>query len=290
MNSFWTWLLGDQQTREGVPQLQWVGMPESWGVFVLFLIIAVIAAFVFWLYTREIDTCPRPLKILLGCMRFAVLLLLVLMFLKPSVVFRQVSTIKPNIAFLRDGSLSFARKDKYTEEAESQRLALATGFEQNEISEGKRTRAELMQQALTRNNNSVLNSWREKGSLRVIDFAEVVSTSGILPAIGNEATDEEAKEDIDQTLPPLIANGRGTDIWQGVRAMLGNTGRLSAIVLGSDGQHNGSEDPMELAYKAKDLGIPIIAIGVGNPARPKNLSVSKVYVRNRVPVLSLIHI
>ena len=264
--------------------MQWVGMPESWGVFVLFLIIAVIAAFVFWLYTREIDTCPRPLKILLGCMRFAVLLLLVLMFLKPSVVFRQVSTIKPNIAFLRDGSLSFARKDKYTEEAESQRLALATGFEQNEISEGKRTRAELMQQALTRNNNSVLNSWREKGSLRVIDFAEVVSTSGILPAIGNEATDEEAKEDIDQTLPPLIANGRGTDIWQGVRAMLGNTGRLSAIVLGSDGQHNGSEDPMELAYKAKDLGIPIIAIGVGNPARPKNLSVSKVYVRNRVPV------
>lgn len=282
MNSFWTWLLGDQQTREGTPQLQWAGMPESWGVFVLIAAIALIATFVFWLYTREIETCPRPLKILLGCLRFSVLLLLVLMFLRPSVVFTQVNTIKPNIAVLRDGSLSFARQDRYSREV-AEMLAEATGRSPDMIADGSASRAELLHEAMTRDGNAVVDSWREKGALRIIDFSEIVSTSGLMPAIDTDKEPDEGETN-EMELPILEANGRGTDIWQGVREMLGNTGRLSAIILSSDGQHNGSEDPMELAYKAKDLGIPIITVGVGNPSRPKNLSVSKLYVRDRVPV------
>lgn len=287
MNSFWTWLLGDNQSREGTPELQWAGMPESWGVFVLIAIVALIAAFVFWLYTREINTCPRPLKILLGCLRFGALLLLLLMFLKPSVVFTQSSTIKPNIAFLRDGSLSFAQKDNYPNPDEAQGIAQVTGRDADMVASGDASRAELLQDALTENDNKVLNSWREKGSLRVYDFSEVVSASGLLPALDtnpDKPANAETDKDDDVQLPLLVANGRGTDMWQGVRQMLGNTGRLSAIVIGSDGQHNGNEDPLELAYKAKDLGIPIITVGVGNSARPKNLSVKKVYWRERVPV------
>ena len=281
LNSFWTWLLGDQQTREGIPRLQWVGMPESWGVFVLIAIVAIIAGVVFWLYSREIETCPRPFKIVLACLRFSVLLLLVLMFLRPSVVFTQVNTIKPNIAVLRDASLSFARKDRYENEEFARKLAAATGRPVEKIAEGEATRAELLHDALTVRNNLILNQWREKGSLRIIDFSEVVSTSGLMPAID---PDPELQETTPATLPNLMANGRGTDIWQGLREMLSNTGRLSAIVLASDGQHNGSEDPLELAYKAKDLGVPIFTIGVGDPSRPKNLSVTKLYVRDRVPV------
>ncbi|MGI9517543.1 MAG: hypothetical protein ACR2NP_10875 [Pirellulaceae bacterium] len=284
MNSFWTWLLGDQQTREGTPQLQWAGMPESWGVFVLIAIVAIIAAFVFWLYTREIDTCPRPVKILLACLRFVVLLLLVLMFLRSSVVFKQVNTIKPNIAVLRDASLSFARKDKYADEQVAEKLAAATGRKVEMITGGEATRGQLLYDAMTNGDNQILNQWREKGSLRIIDFSETVSTSGLMPAINPEAINDEAATVANVQLPTLIANGRGTDIWQGLREMLSNTGRLSAIILTSDGQHNGSEDPLELAYKARDLGIPIITVGVGDPSRPKNLSVSKLYVRDRVPV------
>ena len=273
MNSFWTWLLGDQQTRDGIPQLQWVGMPESWGVFVLLAIVALIAAAVFWLYTREIDTCPRPVKLLLAALRFAVLLLLVLMFLRPSVVFKQVNTIKPNIALLRDASLSFTRKDKYGDPQISAALALQTGRTADKIAAGEATRAELLVDALTHQDGKILTSWREKGSLRLIDFSETVSAAGTLPAV--DSADPALNESADAAtpsvseMPMLIANGRGTDLWQGLREMLSNTGRLSAIILASDGQHNGSEDPLELAYKAKDLGIPIFTIGVGDPARPR---------------------
>jgi len=285
LNSFWTWLLGDQQTREGIPQLQWANMPESWGVFVLIALVAAIAALVFWLYLREINTCPRPLKILLACLRFTVLLLLVLMFLQPSVVYKQVTTIKPNIALLRDGSLSFARTDRYADKETVDKLAKATGKQPEQIAEGGFSRAQLLQEALTRDEGKILKQWRKKGSVRVVDFSEVVSASGMLPAINSDQTREDNDEAVDgPELPLLIANGRGTDVWQGVREMLSNTGRLSAIVLASDGQHNGSEDPLELAMKAKSLGIPIITVGVGNPARPRNLSVNKLYFRDRVPV------
>ncbi len=283
MNTFWTWLLGDQQTREGVPQLQWVGMPESWGVFVLIGIVAILAGFVFWLYTREIDTCPRPVKLVLACLRFGVLFLLVLLFLRPSVVFKQVNIIKPNIALLRDGSLSFSRKDLYADRATAEKLAKATGRNVDAVMEGGATRAELLNDALLNDGKSVVDEWRQKGTLQVIDFSETVSTSGVLPALKGRAGDDEEVTS-GTVLPTLVANGRGTDLWQGLRELLSNTGRLSAIVLASDGQHNGSEDPLELAYKAKDLGIPIFTIGVGDPSRPKNLSVTQLYVRDRVPV------
>ena len=283
MNTFLTWLLGDQQTREGIPQLQWVGMPESWGVFVLLGLIALIATFVFWFYNREIDTCPKPIKILLAVLRFAVLFLLVLLFLRPSVVFKQVNVIKPNIALLRDNSLSFARQDRYADRAMAERLAEATGRSVESLMSGGPRRVELLFDALSAEQGELLDQWREKGTLRIIDFSESVSTSGVLPAIaGLKETSEPASANTD--LPLSIANGRGTDLWQALREMLNNTARLSAIVLASDGQHNGSEDPMELAYKAKDLGIPIFTIGVGDPSRPKNLAVTKLYVRDRVPV------
>ena len=62
---------------------------------------------------------------------------------------------------------------------------------------------------------------------------------------------------------------------------LDDPNRLSAVVLISDGQHNGGEDPLEIAKKAASLGIPIFVIGVGDPNPPKNLSVNEVYVRDK---------
>ena len=49
----------------------------------------------------------------------------------------------------------------------------------------------------------------------------------------------------------------------------------------SEGQHNGDEDPVELAERAASLGIPIYTVGVGDPNPPKNLAISEIYVRNK---------
>ncbi len=294
MNSIWKWLLGDEATRQGTPQLQWANLPESWVVFVLIAVVVLIAVFVFWLYNREIDTCPRPVRILLACFRFTVLLLLVLMFLKPSVVFRQVNVIKSGIALIRDSSLSFARQDKFADPDVAGRLAAATGLPAGQISGGGPSRAELFQAAMSRGDGQLIERLRDKGSLKVIDFGEVSSTSALLPATraeepgaARESAGETGPDDGSSShneLPLLIPTGRGTDIWQALRELLGDSGRLSSIILASDGQHNGSEDPLEMARKANDLGIPIFTIGVGDPARPKNLSVTELYVRDKAPI------
>ncbi len=276
--------MGDQASADGTPELVWVGMPESWGVFVLIAIVLLIIAGVFWMYTREIETCPRPLKILLGCMRFAVLLLLVLMFLRPSMVFTTKKVIKPNIVMLRDSSLSFSRKDRYLDPDTAEKLAKATGRDAERLAEGQASRGELLNEALQHNQSKVLRQLLEKGAVQFVDFAEVISDSGVLPATDTSRPDDEQEGPRQVSVPPLIANGRGTDISYALREKLSDSGRTSALILSSDGQHNGTDDLMELADRARELDIPIHTIGVGDPSRPKNLSVDKLYIREKISV------
>ncbi len=82
-------------------------------------------------------------------------------------------------------------------------------------------------------------------------------------------------------LPELVAQGLGTNIWQALKETIDDPARTSAILLISDGQHNGGEDPIELAKKAAALDLPIYVVGAGDPNPPKNLSVNEVYVRER---------
>ena len=138
------WLVGSDPNGEGTPRLQWMNMPESWGVFVLLLIVVAIVFGVFWLYRREIQTCPMLVKLTMAGLRLAVLLLLVLMWLRPAVFYQQVSEIKPTIALLRDSSLSIEQTDKYENEAECKRMANLTGLNEDAIATGQVKRTQLI--------------------------------------------------------------------------------------------------------------------------------------------------
>jgi uncharacterized membrane protein len=283
------WIVGSDPDKVGTPKLQWVNLPESWGVFVLLAILAAVAYGVFWLYRREISTCPGGIKLLLGGIRLAVLLLLIAMFLKPSVYFQQVNEIKPNIGLLRDGSLSLARGDLYRSEDQSKKLATLTGLDNELIGTGTVTRSELINQAFDKH-PEILRSIREKGSVRIVDFADGSTPVELISALSKEDIEQaqNEKESTDDKkvaaetkMPELIPSGSGTDIWQGIRQLLDDNARPASIIVISEGQHNGSEDPLEMAQKAADLDIPIFTIGVGDPNPPKNLAVAEVYVRNK---------
>ncbi|MFK7766562.1 MAG: hypothetical protein AB8B55_05025 [Mariniblastus sp.] len=304
-NTFLEWALGEDPERAGTPQLQWANMPESWGVFVLIAAVAAIAFSVFWMYRREIGTCPRWAKIVMACLRLSVLLLLIAMFLKPSVFYQQVNEIKPTIAMLRDSSLSFDRGDRYRSADRVTQLAKATGIPAGDIESGSIKRSMLVNQAFQKN-PKLLELIRDKGAIRVVNFSDGNTPVAVIPAItkqdkekaereakakeaaGDKTADATTPDDagesgglIRSTIPDLEANGLGTDIWQALRESLDDPNRLSAVVLISDGQHNGGEDPLEIAQKAASLEIPIFVIGVGDPNPPKNLSVNEVYVRDK---------
>ena len=313
-NSLLQSIVGRDPQQSGELRLQWANFPESWGVFVLIAVIAAVVFGVFWLYRREIQTCPPTVKWVLAGLRLSVLLLLIMMFLKPSIFYQQVSELKPNIVFLRDTSLSLARGDKYRDKQQSKRLATLTGIPQEQIADGDTKRSELINKAISTHPDWV-NSIREKGSIRVTDFADGTEQVAVIPATESKntktakadkpfdspkdsrdsndsddpndakAVDGDSANDQDplpvNTFPPLVADGLGTNVWQALRESLEDSSRISSIVLLSEGQHNGDEDPVELAERAASLGVPIYTVGVGDPNPPKNLAISEIYVRNK---------
>ena len=273
--------------------LQWMNMPESWGVFVLLLIVAIIVFGVFWLYRREIQTCPMPIKLTMAGLRLAVLLLLVLMWLKPSVFYQQVSEIKPTIALLRDTSLSIDQTDKYGDDAQSKRIAGLTGLNENAIATGLVKRSDLINGAFDKN-PQVLKGLRDKGNVRVVDFAtgskQVAFISGTESkdktdddeVVEQDPTNEDSSDKKKSaTIPDIVPAGLGTDMYQAVRESLESNSRVSALVMVGDGQHNGSEDPIAIAREAASRGVPIFVVGVGDPNPPRNISVNEVYVREK---------
>ena len=287
------WLVGSDPNGNGTPRLQWMNMPESWGVFVLLLVVAIIVFGVFWLYRREIQTCPMPIKLTMAGLRLAVLLLLVLMWLKPSVFYQQVSEIKPTIAVLRDSSLSINQTDKYENEAETKRMASLTGLNENAIATGLVKRSELINGAFEKN-PQVLQGLREKGNVRVVDFATGSKQVAFISGSDSEdelkdstdqnaasSTDDAADETDSDAIPDLVPEGLGTDLYQAVRETLESNSRISAVVIVTEGQHNGSEDPIAIARQAAGQGVPIYVVGVGDPNPPRNLSVNEVYARDK---------
>jgi len=286
-NKFLQWIIGGDPEASGTPRIQWANLPESWGVFVLIIAIVAIVFGVFWMYRREISTCPMPIKMLMGFLRLAVLLMLLVMYLEPSVFYQKVNLIKPTVALLRDSSLSFDRGDNYRSKDQANQLAQATGLLADDIASGDIKRSTLLNQAFKKN-PELLQKLRDKGSIRVINFSDGNAPVAVIPAIvekqgeekedeGDEpstaaestdspesdvvaATDQEedaAESMLQDSIPELQADGLGTDIWQALRESLDDASRLSSIILITDGQHNGTEDPLEIARKAASLGIPI---------------------------------
>lgn len=293
-SGFLQWLVGERPDRTGTPALQWANLPESWGVFVLIAIVGLLCYGVFWLYKREIKTCPMPVKMAMAGIRLFVLLLLVVLFLKPSLYFQKVDEVRPPIEFLRDASLSLARGDLYRNNEQVKMLSSLTGMDAESIDAGSISRTELLNQAFIKH-PGILEQMRLKGPIHVVDFADGSTPYELIPSLTEKDLEEKNKpvdpesedsvdaEDrqIDARLPELIASGAATDIWQALKNVLDGTTTPSSIVLLSEGQHNGNGDPLEMAEKAKALGIPIYTIGVGDPNPPKNVAVKEVYVRNK---------
>ena len=316
------WMIGDDPSKSGTPRLVWANFPESWGVFVLIAVVLAVAYGVFWLYRREINTCSPRIKFLLAALRLSVLLMLIAMYLKPSVFYQQVNETKPVINFLRDSSLSMGRGDIYRDPQQAQRLASISGLPIEQIAQAQIGRAEIFQQVIQRN-PQWLEQIRERGSLKVIDFADGAELVATLPAIfdknaqpieqpssgppstpvsppdlasedkselaaesGLDAPSSRESKDGDvpflsSVLPPFQSDGLGTDIWSALKSALDEPGRISSTILISDGQHNGSQDPLEWARKAGNLGKPIYVIGTGDPNPPQNIAVNEIYVRDR---------
>lgn len=302
MQSTWLgwffWLIGFDASR--IPpdaekvEFIWTNMPTSWGVFVLIAAVVAIAAAVIFLYLREIDTCPRGVKLLLAAFRFATLLLLVVIFLGPALRYAQLRTREPYVLVMRDASQSMNTADKYVDEEVAQKVAEATGKPVSQVQAGVQSRAQLVDELLQDVDFQLLRNLQRRGNVRVLDFSSSVDrrnklstsmddeASGQATPIANKTPDPSDKRSPRVVgIAPLVADGRATDLWAAVKESL-SYNPLAAVVLFTDGQHTTDEDPREIAAQALEKGVRLYIVGVGDPSRTRNLRLAEIYVRPKV--------
>jgi hypothetical protein len=294
-------------------ELQWTNLPVSWGVFVLIAVVAAVLWGVYAIYRREIDTCPAWAKVLLATLRAGVVLLLVCIFLGPALSYLQFRTIQPTIVLLRDASQSMNTPDEYEDDATAKSAASALQASPEQLRADRPSRTKIVNDVLSGQRSQVLAALASKGKLQPLDFADQVTKVDLAPPAkpgdgadkaGDEASDpasptsaKAAAEGDDAAgsavtasaetrptpinLPMLVAAGRGSDLWTAIRQGLA-TDSPAAIVLVTDGQHTGKDDPRAAAREAKERGVPLLVVGVGDPSRPRNLRVTNVLVRPQV--------
>jgi hypothetical protein len=218
-------------------------------------------------------------------------LLLVCIFLGPALVYLQNRTIQPTIVLARDSSLSMNTADAYTDQAAAQVAADALGKTPEEIRTAKPTRAQIINEVLGSPQAAVLAQLSERGKIQLLDFSDQVTKVPIAqPKPAGESTpksdDGKAEADAGEpaapaapVLPPLVAEGRGSEISMAIREALA-ADNPAAIILLTDGQKTGNE-PKEAALEAKERGVPLLVVGVGDPSRPRNLSVEAPITANQ---------
>lgn len=269
-------------------------LPTSWGVFVLIAAVAAMLYGVVNLYRRELDTCPAWVKLLLAGMRCGVVLLLVVIFLGPSLVYLQNREVRPTLILARDASQSMNTADRYDDETAAKITSSVMNLSLEEVRRLRPTRTQIVNKVLSDPESKLLEELATRGKVQAINFSDHVErlqTRSALPPTGAERpvsttppTAEEASESSrapKTPLPLLAADGRGTDLWMAIRESM-STDSPAAVVMFSDGQHTGRDDPRNAALEAKERGVPFFMVGVGDPSKPRNLRVASLYVRPQV--------
>lgn len=273
----------------------WMNLPTSWWWFVLLGGIGAGAYLVFWLYRREIDTCPMWAKIVLGCLRCAVLLVLMVVILGPALVYTKRTELMPYVVLLRDSSRSMQTDDPYLDDVVASRAANVLGSSIDEVRSQKPSRVELLQAAIEKENREFLRKLEYRGKLKVVDFSTRVERPGAPRPPRSRRMDEEAAAGDEEgklpsvaPLPALVAEGQGTDIYKALVEGLSER-HTAAIILATDGQHTGREmgrdDLISLAQQEdvpEEDRVKILAVGVGDPHKPRNLAVSDLYADPQV--------
>lgn len=244
-----------------------------------------------WLYRWEIDTCSQRARLGLALTRMAVLAVLVLVWLSPEIVPQITKTVQRTLLLIRDKSQSMAFEDAYRDDNQAKVTAAALDISTDDLREKKLPRAAVLDQVLASQDYKFLRELEKRGKLLVIDFDDALTKpvdplapiadkpSTAVTPVSNETAAEQQQRAI--KLAPVVADGRGSDLHLAIREPLSSRAP-AAMILFTDGQHTGKEDPIEAAREALAQNVKLYIVGVGDPARPKNLRIDSVYVQPNV--------
>ncbi len=263
-----------------------------------FVAVLGIAFWVLWVYRWEIETCSSRLRAMLGMARMFVLALLALILFAPELVTLETKELRRMLLVERDKSQSMAFQDAYRNDEQAKTTAAALGLSTEQLRTQKLTRADVLDKVLAKDDYKFLRELEKRGKLLVADFDDTLTkptdpqappsadATPVVTPVKNPGGDDKQQGGEEETpvqpikLAPILADGRGSDLWLAIHEPLARN--PAAIVLFTDGQHTGKESPLAAAQEAKRQNVKVYIVGVGDPSRPKNLRVDSVYVQPNV--------
>lgn len=238
--------------------LRFLSAPEAW-VTVL-VILPLVAAVVWFIYSRERGRTSSRSRLFLGLLRGAILLLLVLILFQPVLMTSTERVLKQKLVFLVDDSSSMQERDPYGDEEHRETLRKAAGLADGE-NPAEKTRAELVKGVLE---NGVLEAAAERFDARIHAFDNTVRRNVSVDDLRSEGTSTRIGSALNRVYSELVGQP------------------AAGVVLITDGQSNEGNDPVRTVSRLLDLQqiqIPLIAVGVGDPAQRKDVQV-KIYKPN----------
>ncbi len=264
------WLLSRIADRLGVEPAEageaispHIRFEQPWSQAVTLLIILGATGLIIWLYRRE-GQVPIHYKIGLAVIRISLVLLT--LFMLSEAVLSVERTGLPYFIFMVDDSASGHIVDHF----ENPKIKGALG---DLTMQAEPTRLAVAQAWLAHDNAKVLHEIQKQNKLR---FYLVSSSARVLTEVDTPTDIKEAINKIKAVEP----TGGQSRLGAGVRQVLTELRGVppSAIVLLSDGQTTEGESLAKAAEFAARKGVPIYAIGLGNPEPPRDVELTELLV------------
>ncbi|MCJ8329530.1 MAG: VWA domain-containing protein [Lentisphaeria bacterium] len=265
--------------REGIDEITYVEWALQQGRLsgILFLLLTAAIVFSVWSYYSFRDS-KKGLRIFLGFMRALALCLVCILIFEPVLKIEYKKLTKKQVLILVDDSESMVLRDKRLTEPELEEAAQALGIykvngaytegDQNRLATA--SRMDLAKGILMKKEGGLIGSIDlEQHKLQVYRF--------------NETLEPLSDDDMAKAVNDLTADGEYSALGSAVDEAVTRAGAesVAAVIVLSDFSWNHGIDPVGVAERLKDRGIPIYPIGIGRP-EPPDLRVSNIYVKDKL--------
>jgi len=259
---------------------EWGSLPPAWVIFLL--VVPLVVLVVGFFYRRERPVGSSAARWILGGLRAAAILAVLAILAQPFIREIFFQTRDAQVVILVDDSLSMKIQDRYADRSIPQ--GIADLFRMSPESVERESRYDLVSRLLRDPGVDFVGQIRRKAKVALWTFAGGLRKIRDLDRTAAGAAAAEG----DAVLPDLetiqgeerLKQTRIGDCL--VETLAGTSGGLSsrqspdiaAVVLFSDGQQNsGTLLPEEAARRLGQRGVPVFAVGVGNPAQPRDVKV-----------------
>jgi hypothetical protein len=250
----------------------------------LLVLIALAAAGVVWLYRRDRTLVSPGTARLLLALRIALVAALLALLGDPALVRRESVTEPGEVLVVVDASRSFSLADPRRPPSQIVQEAHALGL----LSDPRAAPADpaarrALEPIAAATRRDLLARALAAGALdglsRRFRPAWLALAGGIEPLA---APPPGGPGEVLAALPP--ATGAATDLGRPLleEALRRDRDSLAGILLFTDGNHHGAEDPLDAARTLGALGVPIAAVGIGSLEAPPGIAIESIDAAGKV--------